>query len=65
MNQPAKKATKEQARYRDFSVTKNCEDCTMFVLGKVRGPSGCTAVEGEISPVGTCRYFERKGGKRA
>lgn len=57
MKQPTKKATKEQARYRDLSLANNCEKCTMFVP-----PDGCTAVEGEISPVGTCQYFKRKGG---
>lgn len=54
------KATKAKAHYRGGTQQKHCRICSMF-----RGPHGCTAVKGQISPHGVCDYFERKKDAKA
>lgn len=54
-----RKATKAEANYRPGADPTICANCTMFVEA-YRGPHGCTAVEGRISPHGLCDYFEPK-----
>jgi len=57
MNTDAK-SSKEEAEYQGHpNGAARCADCSMFVR-----PSGCTAVEGRISPNGWCIYYERKEG---
>ena len=58
------KSTKAEADYGYGNPKMNCGICTMF-----RAQSDCTAVEGEISPYGHCKYykvrknpFKRRGG---
>lgn len=47
------KASKDTAHYRGQpNGSEQCASCTMW-----RPPSGCTAVEGDISPRGWCSYF--------
>lgn len=50
----ADKATKADADYIDNADAEFCRDCTMF-----RKPNQCTAVEGDISRGGHCRFFDR------
>lgn len=50
----AEKASKQTAHYRDGSPHKHCGLCTMF-----RPPKTCTAVAGDIKPMGLCDYFKR------
>jgi hypothetical protein len=57
---PERKATKAEAKYRDVALSKHCEDCTMFRRAASTRKGTCTAVEGTIDPLGTCRFFERK-----
>lgn len=53
-------ATKAEAVYIDSWPNKptRCIRCTMFVIGQEISQSRCTAVEGEISPHGHCKFFE-------
>ncbi|HET7681434.1 MAG TPA: twin-arginine translocation signal domain-containing protein [Xanthobacteraceae bacterium] len=51
------KVSKASARYQDRpNGSQQCSGCTHF-----RGGT-CEIVEGQISPNGWCRHFERKGG---
>lgn len=45
---------KSEADYTNYSRQKHCEDCQMF-----RPPGECTLVKGDISMVGTCRFWEK------
>lgn len=48
--------TKGEADYVNHPVAgRRCADCSMF-----RPPRSCTLVEGNISPSGHCKYWERK-----
>jgi hypothetical protein len=50
------KTSKAEAEYVNYSRTNNhCEDCVMFIF-----PVSCTKVAGNISMVGTCRFWEAK-----
>lgn len=50
------KATKTEARYQDYpKAMQSCGGCTMFVK-----PDACTAVRGEVSRHGWCRFHEAK-----
>jgi hypothetical protein len=50
-------ASKEIAEYTDGPVDQEpCAACSMF-----ESPSGCSAVRGEISPKGHCKFWEAKG----
>lgn len=52
----AKKASKEDAHYQSFPRgIQCCARCTMF-----RPPHDCTAVEGDVSRDGWCKFFERR-----
>lgn len=46
------KTTKTDSEYHNYSRQKHCEDCVMF-----RPPGLCTKVAGDISMVGTCRFW--------
>jgi len=46
---------KSEADYVNFSRKHRCEDCAMF-----KPPGECTLVKGDISPSGTCRFWEAK-----
>ncbi len=49
-------ASKQTAQYQSHpNGGQHCQICTMF-----RSPHSCTAVAGEISPQGYCRYFEKR-----
>lgn len=52
----AHKEAKSEADYVNYSRTKHCEDCLMF-----RPPGVCTKVKGDISMVGTCRFWMANG----
>lgn len=66
MREEISKSTKHEASYQDVphvafgdsngltKVWEYCQLCTMF-----RPPNSCTAVNGDISQRGWCRYFER------
>ena len=45
--------SKVDAHYRRATGSEKCANCTMF-----RQPNACTLVEGNISPIGMCDYFE-------
>lgn len=51
------KSTKREAEYVGPGRLRpdhlQCNECTMF-----RAPGSCTAVEGDISPAGYCKFFE-------
>jgi hypothetical protein len=49
------KSSKSNADYINYARDKRCQDCKMF-----RPPGECTAVKGDISPVGHCRFWEAK-----
>ena len=50
---------KHQAAYQAAPRgSQRCGICSMFVK-----PSGCTLVKGNISPMGWCKYYERKRGE--
>ncbi len=51
-----KKATHEEADYRQGGDLRRCAFCLMF-----RGPRACTAVESPVSKDGLCDYFKRGG----
>lgn len=51
-----KMVPKSEADYVNYSRKKHCDDCQMF-----RPPGTCTLVKGDISMVGTCRFWEAKG----
>lgn len=52
----SKKISKAKAAYRAHVVAhKRCGTCSMF-----RKPNSCTLVEGDISPQGVCKHWERK-----
>ena len=49
----AEKASKETANYREAtSIAKRCILCSMYRFGT------CTAVEGSISPLFVCDYWD-------
>lgn len=49
----AEKASKPTANYREHpSGLRRCMFCSMFRFGS------CTAVEGQISPVAVCDYWD-------
>ncbi len=51
-----KKLTKAEARYQPHpKATKRCSGCAMY-----REIRSCTAVQGDISPNGWCRLWEKK-----
>ena len=50
-----RKVTKTEAHYRGGNSNRKCAVCTMF-----ERPNGCSAVRGQISPLGLCDMFERK-----
>jgi len=52
-----KKVSQEDANYIEISTDpdKICSLCIKFVT-----PSSCHKVEGEVSPDGLCRFFEKK-----
>ena len=54
-NKPAGKTSKTEADYREGHKNFNCGECTMF-----QSPSGCTLVQGKISPNDVCDYFRHK-----
>lgn len=49
------KETKTEARYRNGSGSRICQNCTMFMPDERE----CTAVEGYIDPLAVCDLFER------
>lgn len=49
------KVTRRTANYRDGTREKHCSICTMW-----EPPSSCSAVAGEISPRGWCKYGKLK-----
>lgn len=53
--------TKAEAEYEAQSRHERyCDECSMF-----RPPGGCSLVEGRISPIGWCRYWESRARKGA
>lgn len=52
-----KMVSKSEADYTNYSKKHHkkhhCEDCAMF-----RPPGTCTLVKGDISMIGTCRFWE-------
>lgn len=52
----SKKASKAEAQYRDRPKgDERCDRCSMW-----RAPNKCTAVAGEISARGWCKYYRGK-----
>lgn len=52
----ASAASKQEAGYRDSPNNgRRCSDCRLF-----RGPAGCRAVEGTISPNGWCQFWNAR-----
>lgn len=50
------KSSKKESAYQNMPKNnKKCTQCTMW-----RPPQGCTAVAGNISPDGWCKYFKSK-----
>lgn len=50
----SKKASKEEAGYQDSPKSnEKCINCTMW-----RDPNKCSAVAGDISPNGWCKWYE-------
>lgn len=48
-----KMVAKSEADYVNYSRKCHCDDCKMF-----RPPGLCILVKGDISMVGTCRFWE-------
>ena len=48
------KANKESANYQDHSTTQTCAECSLFLP-----PDQCKVVEGPVSEMGTCIYFNQ------
>ncbi len=55
------KATKQEAAYVPAAARRQCKDCAHYRAGS------CTEVTGAISPLASCKYFEKataKAGKK-
>jgi len=58
LKQAAAKMSQQSVAYQDSPKgDQQCNNCSLF-----QAPSGCTLVDGNISPTGWCKFWVKKAG---